>query len=279
MATSNIESAFGKLKEQVDQLQIRLEKVEKTGVDLRRDTDGAMEAAGKALDNAASAHAMARDSVKTSSKAQTAADAAKVQAKKAEATAGAAKKAAVLADAKAANAQREVDHLQRILGPGNHIKSPGDRRSYPYLNIPVPDTEFDRVIRGALDKLKYDNRPADLHGLADKIVKSSLASCVERVTQHLGRARISDTRRHILAAIYPHMLEENLKDDTDPKKLDAKKLGDPPAFARNLLIELDSSGYLDDFAELVAEKSETDLSVKLSHTQKEALKKRVRESV
>ncbi len=247
------QSAANKASEAADQATARSAAAEKVAGQATKDV-------GKAVLDAAAA-----------TQAATGADG---KATEAVRSAALASRAATGADRKATEARARVDGLAAALGDGQNIPLPGPAASYPFLTVAVPDTEFDGVAQSAIEDVRAAF-PVDRDRLAASLVSKGLASSAGRVAKILGRARISETRRHILAAVYPYLLDQQLGDPPN-----GRRLKDPPGLAQNLLLQLDSDGGgVDRFADFVVAHSERELSVQLNDRDRAALKRRVRESV
>ncbi len=178
------------------------------------------------------------------------------------------------ADKRVTAAEKSVGDLKAALGDSPGPRRPASGKLPPFLTVPLRDIEFDPVCRKAIDDVRAD-RKADVTALAKVIVDKGMASAIGKVALTLGRSRISEVRRHILAAAFPDLLKKRLG---HPIKVEVAD--DPPGLVQSLLIDLEApDGPLDRFANHVVTGSEASLSLQLKPHERDALKDRVRASI
>ena len=257
------ERAEGQLKEATGAVQAVREAL----------AEAAKTAAAAAV-QAAAATATAKIAADRVKEADAKATAATAKATAADRRAEAAEALAKAVKTEASEASAHVAELKAALGHDPTAPQHHNGKLPPFLTVLVRDTEFDPVCQKAIDAV-LASRKADVTVLAKDIVAKGIASAIGKVSLKLGRSRISEARRHVLAAAYPDLLKTRLG---DPIQVDLAK--DPPGLAESLLLDLDApGGPLDAFAELVVAGSEASLSLKLQNHERAALKTRVRESI
>lgn len=249
---------------------------------------GALDELSKVSAALAIASKAATDAGVQATAATTAAQAATDRIKDAETDAKAAANKAAAAETRAETAETLVKSvkteatrteakllgLQKALGNDPGMAPPANGKLPPFLTVPLRDTEFDPVCQSAINDV-LASRKADVTRLAGDIVAKGIASAIGKVSMSLGRSRISECRRSILAAAYPDLLKSRLG---DPIQVDLAK--DPPGLVQSLLLDLEApGGPLDTFAERVVAGSEASLSLNLKNHERLALKARVRESL
>ncbi len=234
----------------------------------------AEKAAGDAVAKAAAAETKAAEADAKAVAADNKAVAAETKATTAEQRAGEASAAVAAITADVAKATGEVKELREAFGDDPAALPPRAVKLAPFLTVPVRDVTFDPIAEKAIAAV-LAARQADVDKLARDIVAGGIASAIGRVSERLGRARITEARRHILAVAYPDLLRSRLG---DPVKGDLAK--DPPGLADSLLADLDAKGGpLDTFADKVVEASEESMSLNLKDHERASLRQRVRDSL
>lgn len=167
-----------------------------------------------------------------------------------------------------------IDDLTKALG-GEPIQLDGNGPGLaPFLQIRLREMEFDPLVRRAIAAVAKE-MAEDPARLANDIIAKGLGTAVGKVTDRLSRMRMSEPKRHLLAAAYPSLLRQRLG---DPIK--AELVQDPVGLADSLVADLDlKDGAMDALAKAVIASSEQTLSLNLDASKREALTLRVRESI
>ena len=244
--------------------------------ELTSEVGKAIKLAQNAANNAASAQESAIAATRIAEAASKDAASAKAVEAKAEAAAkraAAAETAAKKVATDLAKNSADIGSLRAALGNAGPETAPRPGKIPSFLTIRLRETEFDPIINQVLVEFRASqNQHVNIEALTKSIVENGLVTSIDKVSQALSRSRIPETRRSVLAAAYPALLERQLG-----KPIKTRLAKDTSGLAQNLLAELEL--VLDDFATNVVTKSEERLSLKLDDGERKALRARVRESI
>jgi len=282
-ALAEAERRFGEeLKKLHEHYGESLRVLGQTATEAKATADTAKQRADEAFSAVEAAQTAATEAASSSAAAQTSAESAQASATAAAADAAAAKVQAdqAVADVAAVDtdlgvAKGELKKLSDALGDENPDGVPPNAAKLAaFLAVPVRDITFDPIAEKAIAAV-LAARQEDVVKLARDIVAGGIATDINKVSQRLGRARMSEARRHILAVAYPDLLRARLKDPIIP---DTAK--DPQGLAESLIADLDAQGgRLDKFAEAVIVGSEKSMSLNLQGRERAELCQRVRDSL